>query len=138
MARIMGIDYGTKRIGVAVTDPLRIIASPYDTIANNDFFIFLHKYLENEDVDTIVVGLPLHLDGTDAQIGEEVHLFAAKLKELFPQLTVDRIDERFTSQEAMKVLLQSGTKKKKRRDKGLIDKISASIILRNYMNLKNI
>lgn len=133
MARILSIDYGTKRTGLAVSDPLQIIASGLDTVATNDIFDYLKKYMEEEEVETIVVGDPMYPDGNPAQIAHLVVGFVRKLKKLYPEIAFVMQDERFTSVEAKKIILQSGAKKKKRRDKALVDKISAVLILQDYM-----
>ena len=133
MARILGIDYGTKRVGVATTDPLQIIASALTTVATKDIFTFLATYLSEEEVECIVVGEPLHEDGTPAQIAHLVLGFVRKLKELYPDLLIVTQDERYTSREAQAIILKSGAKKKKRQDKSLVDKISAALILQAYM-----
>lgn len=133
MARILAIDYGIKRTGLAVTDPLQIIANGLDTLPTERVLDFLQQYLSTETVETIVVGEPLHLDGNPAQIAPQVQAFVAKLQELFPTLPVVMQDERFTSADAKKIILQSGIKKKKRQDKSLVDKVSAVLILQEYL-----
>lgn len=133
MARIMAIDYGTKRTGIAVSDPLQIIATGLDTVATHDLFDFLERYFKEEEVETIVIGEPLHPDGQPAQIAHLVIGFERKIRKLYPDKTVLLQDERYTSQEAKAIILQSGAKKKKRREKGLVDKISAVLILQEYM-----
>lgn len=134
MARILGIDYGTKRTGLATTDPLQIFASGLDTVATPDIFDYLTKYIQEEEVEKIVVGEPLYPDGNPAQIHHLVIGFTRKLRKLFPNIEVVLHDERFTSEEAKRVILQSGAKKKKRRDKALVDKVSAALILKDYLN----
>ena len=134
MARIIGIDYGSKKTGIATTDPLQIICSPLTTVSTSELFAFLENYLSNEEVETIVVGDPKNLDGSPAQIAHLVVGFTRKLKELYPHLTIVLQDERFTSKEAKQIIINSGTKKKKRRDKSLVDKVSASLILQTYMD----
>ena len=129
----MGIDYGTKRVGIAVTDPLQIIVNGLDTVPTPEIFDYLTNYIEQEDVECIVVGEPMHMDGTPAQIAHLIVGFKRKLKELFPDIKIDSQDERFTSREAKEIILKSGTKKKKRRDKSLVDKISAVLILQDYL-----
>jgi putative holliday junction resolvase len=129
----MGIDYGTKRTGIAVTDPLKIIASGLDTLPTEAVFDFLAKYLAEEEVETIVVGRPQYPDGNPAQLAPQVDRFVKKIKELFPLVGVTTWDERYTSQEAKKLILLSGARKKQRRDKSLVDKISAALILEDYM-----
>jgi putative Holliday junction resolvase len=133
MSRILAIDYGTKRTGIAVTDPLQIIASGLTTVATAELFDFLAKYFQDEEVEKIVVGEPLHPDGNPAQIAHLVVGFVRKLKKEFPDKEVVMQDERFTSENAKQILLQSGIGQKKRRDKSLVDKISAALILEDYM-----
>jgi len=129
----MGIDYGTKRIGIAVTDPLQIIVNGLETVPANEIFDFLKNYFETEEVEKIVVGEPLHPDGNPAQIHHLVVGFVRNLEKLFPGKEVVTHDERFTSVTAKKVILESGAKKKKRRDKELVDKVSATLILQDYL-----
>ena len=134
MARILGIDYGTKRVGIATTDPLQIISSALTTVPNKDIFSFLAQYLATEEVECIVVGDPMHKDGKPAQIAHLVVGFVRKLKELYPDIEIAMQDERYTSRDAKQIILQSGAKKKKRRDKSLVDKVSAALILQAYMD----
>lgn len=136
MSRILAIDYGTKRTGLAVSDPLQIIANPMDTIPTAGLLDFLKQYVEREEVEAIVVGEPLYPDGNPAQIHHLVVGFVRQLKKLFPGIEVVTHDERFTSEQAREVILQSGAGKKKRRDKSLVDKISAVLILQDYMESK--
>ena len=136
MARILGIDYGTKKIGIATTDPLQIISSALTTVETKDIFSFLAKYLQEEEVECIVVGAPLLENGEPAQIAHLVVGFVRKLKELYPSLKIETQDERYTSKDAKRIILQSGAKKKKRRDKSLVDRVSAALILEAYMNRK--
>jgi putative pre-16S rRNA nuclease len=133
VARIMSIDYGTKRIGVAVTDPLQIIANGLETIPTSEIFNFLKQYLDEEEVEKMVVGMPFHLDGKPTYVSPLIEDFIKKVNKLFPTLEVVTQDERFTSQDAKKIILQSGAKKKKRQDKSLVDKISAVLILQEYL-----
>jgi putative Holliday junction resolvase len=133
MARIMAIDYGTKRTGVAVTDPLQIIASGLDMVPTSELMDFLKDYFSKEQVDKVIVGEPLHKDGNTMEITEKVYGFVKQFKKQFPDIEVILQDERFTSKEASSIILQSGLKKKKRREKGLVDKISAALILQEYM-----
>ena len=136
MARILAIDYGTKRTGLAVTDTLQIIANGLDTVATSELEDYLQRYLEQEEVEAIVVGEPFYPDGNPAQIHHLVVGFVRRLKKLFPDIEVVTHDERFTSEEAKQIILQSGAKKKKRRDKGLVDKVSAVLILQDYLETK--
>lgn len=133
MARILGIDYGTKRTGIATTDPLQISVNGLDTVPTEEVFGYLKKYLATEEVEKIVVGEPMHMDGTPAQIAPQVNKFMQKLRELFPEVEVVSQDERFTSEDAKRIILESGVKKKKRRDKSLVDKVSAILILQDYL-----
>jgi putative holliday junction resolvase len=133
MARVLGIDYGTKRTGIATTDPEQIIASGLTTVETPKLKDWLKEYLVAETVETIVVGLPLHEDGNPAQIANIVDSFVAWLKSKFPEITIERMDERYSSRLAKEAILLSGAKKQKRRDKALVDKISASIILNDWM-----
>ena len=130
----MAIDYGTKRVGLAVTDPLRIISSPLTTIDEPQSLRFLQAYFEKEAVDTIVVGYPLTLRMKPTDATESVIKFVEKLKAAFPDKLVETVNEQFTSKMARKIQVQGGIKKKKRRIKGNLDKISASIILQHYMD----
>jgi putative Holliday junction resolvase len=133
MPRIIGIDYGTKRVGIATTDPLQIIASGLTTVATPNIFTFLEDYLSKEAVECIVVGEPTNEDGTPAQIAHLVVGFIRKLEKLFPTIKIETQDERYTSRQAKQIILQSGAKKKKRQDKSLVDKVSATLILQAYM-----
>ncbi len=133
MGRILAIDYGSKRTGIAVTDPLKIIASALTTVPTAEVPDFLKKYCAEEEVECFVVGLPLYPDGNPAQIAAQADAFAERLKKLFPEKPVVRQDERYTSNEAKRIILQSGIKKQKRRDKNLVDKIAAALILEQYM-----
>ncbi len=129
----MGIDYGSKRTGIAVTDPLQIIASGLATIPTQEVFEFLTKYLQEEEVEKIVVGEPLYPDGQPAQIAHLVKGFVKHLKKQFPEIEVVTHDERFTSEAAKDIIRQSGVGQKKRRDKALVDRISAALILEDYL-----
>lgn len=133
MPRILAIDYGTKRTGLAVTDPLQLIAQSLATVPTEEVFGFLKKYFGNEEVELIVVGLPLYPDGNPAQIAPLVEKFVKQLQKEFPQLPVRMQDERYTSETAKEFILKSGAGRKKRRDKSLVDKVSAAIILEEYM-----
>ncbi len=136
MARILSFDYGVKRVGIAATDPLQIIATPLETIATPLIFDFLKEYLQKEEVEAFLVGEPLQLDGEDARIMPLVRAFAARLHELFPAIPVFWQDERFSSFEAKRSILSDGTPKMKRRDKGRIDQVSAAIILQQFMEAR--
>ena len=133
MGRLMGIDYGLKRVGLAVTDPLRIIASPLDTIRAHDIFQFLITYCQREVVDAFVVGWPTKLDRSDTHATQPVRTFVKHLRTKFPQQDVHLHDERFTSRMALDAMIAGGTTKKYRRQKENIDKVSATIILQSYL-----
>lgn len=133
MARILGIDYGTKRTGLAATDPLQIIVSGVDTIPTAEIFDYLKTYLKTEEVEKIVIGEPFYPDGNPAQIHHLVVGFSRKLQKFYPHIEIALHDERFTSEAAKAVIFNSGAKQKKRRNKGLVDKISAVLILQDYL-----
>ncbi len=133
MGRILAIDYGTKRCGIAATDPLRLIVSPLDTVHPDELFGFLDAYIQTEPVDVIVVGEPLTEDGRPAQIHHLVVGLVRTLRKRYPDIEVVTQDERYTSKEAKAIILQSGARKKKRRDKSLLDKVSAALILEDYL-----
>lgn len=133
MSRIIAIDYGTKRCGIAVTDELQIIANPLDTVATTEIHDFLNKYISENKVQGIVVGQPMRMHGELGQLETEILKFIEKFKENNPAIQVFRQNETFTSMIASKTILASGAKKKKRQDKALIDKLSATLILQSYM-----
>jgi putative holliday junction resolvase len=138
MPRILAIDYGTKRVGLAVTDPLKIIATALDTVHSKDIFVFLKTYLETEEVESFVVGMPVNLDGEDTNNTPHVKGFVKNLKKTYPEIPVHLHDERFTSKMALQAMIAGGSSKKDRREKGNIDKISATIILQSYMEMLGI
>ncbi|MGI4803899.1 MAG: Holliday junction resolvase RuvX [Janthinobacterium lividum] len=133
MPRIMAFDYGTKRIGIAVTDPLQIIATGLDTIHPKDIVEYLKKYLVKEAVELFVVGEPKQMDGSPSQSAPMIKGFVTILKKHFPLVPVEMMDERFTSKMASAAIAQSGFKKTDRQDKSRIDTISATIILQSYL-----
>jgi len=133
MARIMGIDYGTKRTGISVTDPGQIIVSPLKTVPTASLLNFLKKYFIDEEVEKIVFGYPTHKDGNPTYVVKEIYSFKEKLEKLFPSLIYDYQDENFTSVEAKEIILKSGLSKKQRQDKSRLDKISAVLILQRYL-----
>ena len=136
MARIMAIDFGTKRIGIAVTDNLKIIASGLTTVHSNEVMNFLEEYFRKENVECIVVG-KTNYDGRGKNVSELADDFCDALKKKFPSKKIDRMDEYSTSKMAHSTMLQIGMKKMARRNKELVDKISATIILQSYLELKN-
>ena len=129
----MGIDYGQKRVGLAVSDPLRIFAIPLETVTVDKVTGFLRKYNEDQPIDMFVVGYPRNLDNTPAQTASRVTAFVTHLRTTFPQIPVTLADERFTSKMAFQAMIDGGLKKKDRRDKATIDKVSAVIILQEYL-----
>jgi putative Holliday junction resolvase len=133
MGRILALDYGTKRTGIAVTDTLRIIATPLDTILTAELLPFLKNYLQKESVDEFVVGMPKTLRNEDSEIAPLVRVFVEELKKIFPDKPVHLADERFTSSIAQRAMIEGGMKKKDRQVKGNVDKISATIILQSFM-----
>lgn len=133
VSRILAIDYGEKRTGLAVTDPLRLIASGLATVPTTELEDYLQAYLALEPVETIVIGEPFHADGNPTALTPRVHRLGQRLKQLFPQVRVVFQDEAFTSTAAREAIRQSGAKRKKRRDKALVDKIAAAIILQEYL-----
>ena len=137
MGRVLAIDLGTKRTGLAVTDPLVIVASPLETIPTHKLLEYLKDYTNKEEVSTIVLGWPKSLDGTDTNMTQPVMAMEKKLKKIFPEIKVELVDERFTSKMAMQSMISMGSKKKDRREKaGNLDKISAAIILQTYLDRK--
>ncbi|AZQ43758.1 Holliday junction resolvase RuvX [Nonlabens ponticola] len=136
MGRILAIDYGKKRTGIAVTDPLQMIASALCTVKTYELKKFLEDYLNQEEVEAIVIGEPKQMDYTDSELGGVINAFAGELKEKYPQLSIERVDERFTSKMAFQSMIDSGMKKKQRRDKGMVDQIAAAIILQTYLDKK--
>ncbi len=133
MPRILAIDYGLKRCGIAVTDPLQLIASPLETVETGKVLDYLKEYIEKEDVESLVIGMPLRDDGTEPEIASKIRAFIKVLQKQFPSMAIHEVDERFTSKMAVNALIQGGMKKKDRRKKGNIDKVSAALILQSYM-----
>ena len=133
MARIMAIDYGGKRTGIAVTDPLQIIASGLTTVDTKDLFSFLKEYFSKEQVELVIVGEPKNWDETDTHATPLVQKFIGKFKKDFPAIPLKTVDERYTSKMARQAMLDMGMKKKQRRDKKLVDEIAATILLQEYM-----
>lgn len=133
MGRVVGIDYGTKKCGVAATDILQISANSIGTFETKDLFTFLVSYFQKEEVDKLVLGHPKHKDGSDTYVKKEIDAFVDKIKEKYPELIVDFVDEYKTSVIAKEIILKSGIRKSKRRDKTLVDKVSAVLILQRYL-----
>ncbi len=133
MSIILGIDYGKKRTGIAVTDPLKIIASSLQTIETKLLIDFLRKFVEQNNVDSIVIGLPRQKDHSFSDIENEIQIFISKLKKILPKLKIFRHDERYTSKMAKKIILNVKSKKSLRMKKELVDSVSATIILQSYL-----
>lgn len=138
MPRILAIDYGLKRTGIAVTDPMQIIATALETVDTTQLIPFLKKYFEKEQVSEMVIGMPKRLDNTDSDTANAVRKFIELFKQNFPQIPITEVDERFTSSLALDAMISGGMKKKDRQVKGNVDKISATLILQNYMEKKNL
>lgn len=134
MGRIIGLDYGKVRTGIAVTDELQLIASGLTTVLTSDLLRFLKKYVIEEKVNCFVVGEPKQMDNTPSESEALIRPFIQVLKQTFPEIPVHRQDERFTSQMAVKSMIASGMKKKQRRNKAMVDEISATLILQAYLN----
>ena len=138
MSRILAIDYGTRRVGIAVTDPNQIIASPLKTIAPNELDLFLKEYLANEEVHQVILGYPLKEDGSPTDLTHQVDQLAIRIAGNFPGITVIKHDERYTSKMAKQSMIDAGFSKKARRNKSNVDKISATLILQSYMEERNV
>jgi putative Holliday junction resolvase len=138
MGRILAIDYGRKRTGLAVTDPLRIIATALETVATSDLQNFLKTYLQKESVDEFVIGMPKTLRNEDSETAPFVRKCIEELKSNFPNKPIHEIDERFTSSLAQRAMIEGGMKKKDRQEKGNVDKISAVIILQSYLESRRV
>lgn len=136
MSKIVAIDYGLKRIGIAITDELRMFAFGLTTVSNSEIIPFLKKTINNEQVDTIVIGKPLQFNNRPSEIEDQILLFIKNLNKIFPKIIIRRYDERFTSLLAKQTINKSGINKKKRKNKSLVDKISATIILQSYLEKK--
>ena len=137
MGKIIGIDYGTKRTGIAITDAMQIIASPLTTIATNNLDDFIEILVDKEVIDSFVVGDPKNLDGLATDSTAHVNGFVKRMRIKYPHIQLHQIDERLTSKLAKRIILASGVKKKKRQDKSLVDKVSAVIILQSYLDYKD-
>jgi putative holliday junction resolvase len=138
MPRILALDYGQKRTGIAVTDEMQIIASGLTTVASDKVIEFLKEYFINEKVQKVLIGEPKQMNGLPSESAPIIEAFVEKFKITFPEMPVVRVDERFTSKMAFQTMIDSGLKKKQRQNKGLIDEISATIMLRDYLSRKMI
>lgn len=133
MGRILAIDYGAKRVGIAATDELQLIANPLTTVHSKDIFTFLKEYIAREPVDCIVVGEPRQMNNTPSESVLVIEPFVKRLRKEFPEIRVERVDERFTSKMATNSIRESGVNRKRRQDKALVDTVSATLILQSYM-----
>nr|WP_321243901.1 Holliday junction resolvase RuvX [uncultured Psychroserpens sp.] len=133
MARILALDFGTKRTGIAITDEMQIIASGLTTVATKELIVFLKQYISEENVELFIVGEPKQMNYEASESEESIAKFLIKLEKAIPHIPVKRVDERFTSKMAFQTMIDSGLKKKQRKDKALIDEISATIILQSYL-----
>jgi len=133
MGRILAIDYGTKRTGIAITDELQLIASGLTTVPTKEIFDFLKNYIASEKVELILVGEPKQKDGAASDVEVYIKEFILKFSKEFPKMELKRVDERYSSKMAFQTMIDSGLKKKQRRNKALIDEISATIILQEYL-----
>lgn len=136
MGRILAIDYGTKRIGLAVTDPMQIFASPLDTVSPAGFDEFIENYLKTNEVDEFVIGYPVQMNNMPSESVKHINPFIKKLKFKYPEKHIHLADERFTSQMALRTMIEGGLRKKDRQDKATVDKISAAIILKSFLDSK--
>ena len=134
--RILAIDYGIKRTGIAVTDEMQMIAFGLTTIQSETAIAFLKDYFSKEKVERVIVGEPKQMDGTPSQSAEIINAFVAKFQNAFPEMPVNRVDERFTSKMAFQTMIDSGLNKKQRQNKALVDEIAATIILQDYLRYK--
>ena len=136
MWSLIGIDFGTKRTGIACTDPHQIIASGLKNLPTREVIPFLKKYCKTEHEDSFIIGKPLQKDGAPSEVEIQIILFIEKLQKYFPLQSIERYDERYTSKLAFQAMIDGGLKKKKRSDKGMIDQVSATLILQSYLAYK--
>ena len=136
MARILSIDYGLKRTGIAVTDEYQIIASGLQTIQSKELLSFLDNYFRTEKIEKVIIGDPIQMNGLPSQSADLVNKFIVEFKNHFPEMVLEKVDERFTSKMAFQSMIDMGVKKTKRQDKALVDKIAATILLQTYLERK--
>ena len=136
MSRIVALDYGIKRTGIAVTDEMQMIAFGLTTVASETLMAFLKEYFSKEKVALVIVGEPKQMDGTPSQSAEIINAFITKFKTTFPEMPLERVDERFTSKMAFQTMIDSGLNKKQRQNKALVDEIAATIILQDFLRYK--
>ncbi|MCF6132561.1 Holliday junction resolvase RuvX [Flavobacterium wongokense] len=138
MPRILAIDYGIKRTGIAVTDELQIIASGLTTVPSETVIVFLNDYFSKEDVTKVLIGEPKQMNGQASESTPVIEKFVADFEAAFPDMKIERVDERFTSKMALQTMIDSGLKKKQRQNKALVDEIAATILLQDYLTRKMI
>ena len=138
MGKLIGIDLGMKRTGIAVTDELQIIASPLETVQTGELLKFLDTMVKSDNIEGIIIGEPRYLDGSASDMTRNVQLLKAELEKKLPGLPIEQEDDKFTSKMAMDALIQTGAGKKKRTDKSILDKMSASLILQSYLERRNL
>ena len=136
MSKSLGIDYGSKRVGISISDSSNIIANPLRTVSNDEIFNFLDGLFNKENIGTVVIGSAKNLDGKNTDSSLEIERFVNRFVSRYPDLTIHLMDERFTSKIAIRAILDSGAKRSKRKDKFLVDKVSAAIILQDYLSYK--
>ncbi|NQU54265.1 MAG: Holliday junction resolvase RuvX [Bacteroidetes bacterium] len=136
MARVLAIDYGRKRVGLAVTDPRQIIASRLTTVPTHTIWDFLKDYFQKESVESVVVGYPKQMNNEASEAVRYINPFLKKFQKTYPDMNLEILDERFTSKMAFQTMIDGGLKKQKRRDKAMVDAISATIILQSYLEQK--
>ena len=136
MACLVGIDFGLKRTGLSCTDPNQMIASGLNNLPTSEVLVFLKDYFPKEEIEALVIGQPLQRDGTPSAVEIRIQDFIQELQNAFPKQRIERYDERFTSKMAVQTMLDGGLKKKKRKEKGIIDQVSATLILQSYLDFK--
>lgn len=137
VGRILAIDYGQKRVGLAVTDPLQMIATRLETIPAHEIWTFLKAYFAKENVEKVIVGYPMQMNNQPSQAVQYVNPFLKKFQKDYPDMPLEQVDERFTSKMAFQTMIDAGLKKKDRQNKGTVDGVSATIILQSYLERKN-
>jgi len=137
LGRILAIDYGNKRTGLAVTDPGQIIASPLETVLTHELMNYLQAYFEKEEVELLVVGHPRQMDHSESESMKQIRFFVGAFKKRFKKIPVEWMDERFTSKLAMEAMVAGGMKKSDRKEKGNVDRVSAAIILQSFLDMRN-
>lgn len=136
MGRILAIDYGRKRIGIAVTDPLQIIATRLTTVATHEIWLFLKEYFSKENVEKVIVGYPMQMNNQPSEAVKYINPFLQKFQKDYPDMLLEQVDERFTSKMAFQTMIDAGLRKKDRQNKATIDGVSATIILQSYLEQK--